>query len=285
MPDLLSNLIALRLPVARQRLFFFYFFIFMFFRVLIALVALVLLALGVAPLVAGHLHLGVLVPVVLGIGGLVLAWRWAAVQRWRRAKTWRSWLWRLGWAGLSVWVLSVAWLWSVIDKAGVQPAAVPAVAAMVVLGSGTQDGQPRPALAMRLDAGAQLAALQPLAVVAVSGGVDFGEQESEGIIMARYLAAAHGLRQDALVVEEVSTSTELNLALTKPLLLARGVDLSQPVAVVSSDVHLWRALQIARRQGYAQPIGVAAPTPAIIRFNVWLREYFAVASSWSLQEW
>ena len=155
---------------------------------------------------------------------------------------------------------------------------------MVVLGSGTQDGQPRAPLALRLDTAAELAAAQPRAVVAVSGGVDFGEKESEGIIMARYLQAQHGMAMQSLVVEEVSTSTELNLALTKPLLLQRGVDLSQPIAIVSSDFHLWRALQIAKRQGFAQPVGVAAPTPGIIRVNAWLREYFAVMSSWLLRE-
>ena len=141
------------------------------------------------------------------------------------------------------------------------------------------------ALAMRLDTAAQLAALQPQAVLAVTGGVDFGQDESEGAIMARYLAQTHGLDPAAMVVEARSTSTVLNLEWTGPLLQQRGVDLAQPIAIVSSDFHLWRALQIARSQGFGQPIGVAAPTPLLTRFNVWLREYFAVASSWVLGEW
>ena len=60
---------------------------------------------------------------------------------------------------------------------------------------------------------------------------------------------------------------------------------SQPIAIVSSDFHLWRALRTAQQQGYTQAIGVAAPTPRLTRFNGWLREYFAVASSWALGEW
>ena len=256
----------------------------MLLRLLIACAACVLLALGIVPMAAGHLHLGVVVPVLLGVVGMLLAWRWPAVQRWRHAKPWHTWLWRGAWCGLALWVLSVAWLWSLLAGVGLQPAAVPQVAAIVVLGSGTANGAPRPALAYRLDTAADLARLQAQAVVAVSGGVDFGAQESEGIIMARYLQAQHGMAMGSLVVEEVSTSTELNLALTKPLLQQRGVDLSQPIAIVSSDFHLWRALQIAKRQGYVQPIGVAAPTPGIIRFNAWLREYFAVMSSWLLRE-
>lgn len=254
-------------------------------RAAVAVVAAVLLALGVVPLVSGHFHVGVVVPVLLGVAGLLLAWRWQAVQRWRAARPWHAMVWRLGWMGLAVWVVSVGWLWSLLAGVGQAPQSVPPVAAIVVLGSGTEDGQPRPALAMRLDTAAELARLQPKAVIAVTGGVDFGETESEGIVMARYLAAQHGMPMAAMVIEEVSTSTELNLALTKPLLQARGVDLSQPIAIVSSDFHLRRALRIAHRQGFAQPLGVAAPTPLLTRFNVWLREYFAMASSWALAEW
>ncbi|WP_354440141.1 YdcF family protein [Ottowia thiooxydans] len=250
-----------------------------------AATSLLLLGLGLAPLIAGNFHLGVAVPMVLGAGGLWLAWQWQAVRRWRAAAPWRRWLWRAGWSALAAWTASVVGLWMMIAGMGFEPQATPRVAAMVVLGSGTQDGHPRAPLALRLDTAAELAAAQPDAIVAVSGGVDFGEKESEGIIMARYLAANHGLRQSAVVVEEVSTSTELNLALTRPLLEQRGVDLNQPIAVVTSDFHLWRALRIAKRQGYVQPVGVGAPTPLIIRFNVWLREYFAVASSWALGEW
>jgi len=254
-------------------------------RALLALAALVLLGLGAVPLAAGHFHLGVLVPVGLGLAGGYLAWRWWAVQAWCAAAPWRRACWRAAWLGLALWVVSVGWLWQRIAGLGQTPATTPPVAAIVVLGSGTQDGKPRPALAMRLDTAAQLAALQPQAVLAVTGGGDFGQDESEGAIMARYLAQTHGLDPAAMVVEARSTSTVLNLEWTGPLLQQRGVDLAQPIAIVSSDFHLWRALQIARSQGFGQPIGVAAPTPLLTRFNVWLREYFAVASSWALGEW
>lgn len=254
-------------------------------RGLLSGAALLLLALGIVPLAAGHFHLGVLVPIGLGLAGGYLAWRWAAVQAWCASAPWHRWLWRGAWAGLGLWILSVGWLWHIIAGLGLAPAQLPPVAAIVVLGSGTEDGKPRPALAMRLDTAAQLAALQPQAVLAVTGGVDFGQDESEGIIMARYLATTHGLDPKTMVVEERSTSTVLNLEWTGPMLQQRGVDLQQPIAIVSSDFHLWRALHIARSQGFSHPIGVAAPTPLITRFNVWLREYFAVASSWALGEW
>ncbi len=254
-------------------------------RCLIAMTALALLVLSGMPLAYGRVDTGVVVALSLAVAAVLLAWRWHAVRHWRQVNTLRRWCWRLLWLGFAAWVLSVAWLWQTIARAGQAPQSTPPVVAIVVLGAGTYNGQPRPSLALRLDTAAQLAALQPKAKLAVSGGVDFGASESEGAIMARYLAQQYGLQPSAMVVEEASTSTELNLALTKPLLQAQGVDLQQPVAIVSNDFHLWRALRIARQQGYAQPIGVAAPTPRISRFTAWLREYFAIASGWVLGEW
>ena len=44
------------------------------------------------------------------------------------------------------------------------------------------------------------------------------------------------------------------------------------------------AQAIANRQHLPQVYPVAAPTPLSTRFNAWLREYFAMASSWLLGE-
>lgn len=165
---------------------------------------------------------------------------------------------------------------------------VPAVQAIVVLGSGTLNGEPRPPLAERLDTAAELAKLQLAALIAVCGGVDWGEQESEAEVMAHYLQQRHGIAPGRLVLKKLSTSTststELNLKLSRPLLAERGLAADASTAMVSSDFHLMRAMAIARRQDLAQVYPVAAPTPPTTRFNAWLREYFAMASSWALGE-
>ena len=57
-----------------------------------------------------------------------------------------------------------------------------------------------------------------------------------------------------------------------------------PVVVVTSDFHTLRAQAIARRQGWQQVQAVGAPTPLYLRYNAWLREYFALASSRLLGE-
>jgi hypothetical protein len=46
-----------------------------------------------------------------------------------------------------------------------------------------------------------------------------------------------------------------------------------------------RALGIARKAGFNEVFGVGADTPLYLRFNAWLREYFASISSWILREY
>lgn len=253
-------------------------------RGLLAVVGAVLLLDALVLIALGHFNVGVQVPAMLGVGALVLAWQWPAVQAWRQARPWHSRVWHAAWGLLALWVLSVLWFWSRLFSLGMEPPQVPAVQAIVVLGSGTLNGQPRPLLAQRLDTAAELARLQPRAVIAVCGGVDWGETESEAEVMARYLQQRHGIVPERLVLEKRSTSTALNLQLSRPLLAVRGVAADAPMALVSSDFHLMRALRIAQRQGLSQMYPVAAPTPLATRFNAWLREYFAMASSWVLQE-
>ena len=255
-----------------------------FVRALLAVLGLLLLVDALVLMCLGHFNVGVVLPAGLGAAALGLSWKWQAVQHWRAARALHARLWSLAWAGLVLWLISLFWFWSRLSGLGLEPQQVPPVQSIVVLGSATLDGHPKPVLAARLDQAAQLAKLQPQALVAVCGGVDWGEKESEAEVMARYLQQHHGIAAQRLVLEKLSTSTELNLKLSRPLLAERGVAADAPMAMVSSDFHLMRAMDIAKRQDLPQVYPVAAPTPLATRFNAWLREYFAMASSWLLGE-
>ncbi|QXZ10979.1 YdcF family protein [Comamonas sp. Y33R10-2] len=235
-------------------------------------------------MVMGHYHIGVVLPAAIGVAAWLLCWKWQAVQGWRGAKPMHARLWALGWSVFAIWLLSLFWFWSQLFSLGLEPKQVPPVQSIVVLGSGTQNGQPRPILAARLDTTAELAKLQPSALIAVCGGVDWGEDESEAEVMARYLQQRHGIAPDRLVLEKLSTSTELNLKLSRPMLAERGISADAPMAMVSSDFHLMRSMRVAAQQDLLQVYPVAAPTPLATRFNAWLREYFAMGSSWLLGE-
>lgn len=253
-------------------------------RVLLVAVGGLLLIDALVLMAMGHFNVGVVLPAAMGAAALLVSWKWLAVQRWRAAKPLHARLWALGWVGLFVWLVSLLWFWSRLFSLGLEPQQVPQVQAIVVLGSSTLNGQPRPVLAARLDTTAALAKLQPKALIAVCGGIDWGETESEAEVMARYLEQRHGIAPERLVLEKLSTSTELNLKLSRPFLLERGMAADAPWAMVSSDFHLMRAMNMAKRQQLPNVYPVAAPTPLATRFNAWLREYFAMASSWVLGE-
>jgi uncharacterized SAM-binding protein YcdF (DUF218 family) len=253
-------------------------------RVLLGLAGAALLVDGAVLMVLGHFDLGTMLPAALGAVFLALAAWWAPLARWRHRGRRRQQLWRAGWWGLAAWMASLGVFSAFLGNAGIPPAQVPPVQAIVVLGGGIQNGQPRPALAARLDTAAALARLQPAALIAVCGGEVWGEAHTEAEVMARYLRQRHGVAAGRLVLEAESTSTALNLALARPLLLARGVQATAPLALVTSDFHLPRALRIARRHGFTAMVPVAAPTPLATRYNARLREYFATLSSWVLRE-
>lgn len=107
-------------------------------------------------------------------------------------------------------------------------------------------------------------------------------KEPEALVMSRYLKQHFHITKDRMILEDKSTSTELNLKNSKPLLEQAHISVNQPIAIVTSDFHTPRAAAIAKKQGYTQVYMVAAETPLITRYNAWLREYFAYASGWLL---
>jgi uncharacterized SAM-binding protein YcdF (DUF218 family) len=182
------------------------------------------------------------------------------------------------------WIVSVAMFCVMIAH---RPA--PAVAelaparAIVVLGSGSPGAQPSATLAARLDLALQDAKRNAKAVVVVSGGSSF-RKSSEAQVMAAYLVQ-RDLAAQRILLEEASTSTEENLIFSARLLVGAGIPISSPVHVITSDFHTLRAKLIARRIGYANVQTAGVDTPLQIRYNAWLREYFAMVSSWLLGEY
>lgn len=231
--------------------------------------------------------LGVMLPLAIALALLLLGLRWDAVHAWVDGKPRRRRLWRWGWAAFWLWIASVAVFWSLlVQSAATARAAAPGpAAAIVVLGSGTPGGKVSPVLAARLDLALERAQAHPEAVVIVSGGLDFNASRSEAAVMGDYLRAS-GLPPARITQEERSTSTAQNLAFSRGLLERQGILVERdPVELVTSDFHAPRARWIAERAGYAQPRTLGAPTPLYVRYNAWLREYFAVLSGFLLREY
>jgi uncharacterized SAM-binding protein YcdF (DUF218 family) len=233
----------------------------------------------------GLFGFGVVLPLLAGLGLALLGWRWRAMQQWLRVRAARQRAWRWFWRGVALWLATLGLFWVALWRSGEADegplSASPA--AIVVLGSGTPGGKPSLVLAARLDTALAQAARYPQALVLVSGGVDFGETLSEGQIMGDYLRE-RGLSAARIVQEERSTSTDENLRLALPLLAQRGVAPQARVLIVTSDFHTLRSRWIAERAGYMQAASVGAPMPLYVRYNAWLREYFAVIKGWLLRE-
>lgn len=162
----------------------------------------------------------------------------------------------------------------------VQPAS-----ALIILGSGIENGHPSPTLKQRLDVGAAYAKHYPEALLVMTGGLGFKEQMTEASVMSEYLQQQHHIDPSRILLETQSTSTEENLRHVQPLLAQQHISLKQPIVIATSDFHILRAKAIAKHQGYQQILSLSAPTPLYIRYNSWLREYFAFLSGWLLQEY
>ena len=254
-------------------------------RMGLALCGALLLSDAIALMTMGLFNFGIVLPGCIGASFLLLAWQWPRVAHWRAASHRRQQLWQAAWIAFALWLATVAIFFYNIHRS--TEAAIPGsspVKAIVILGSGTPNCVASPTLVARLDQGLKQAQRWPQAKVAVSGGQDFGLRCREADIMAEYLIAG-GVAADRVIREGRSTSTEENLMFSRRLLEEQGVAATDPIVVVTSDFHVRRAVRIARKAGFGEVAGVGAGTPLYLRYNAWLREYFAAISGWVLREY
>lgn len=137
--------------------------------------------------------------------------------------------------------------------------AVAAPSAILVLGARVApDGRATPLLAARIATAVEVARRWPDALVVACGGrAWFGLVEAD--VIARELAA-QAIEATRVVRDRASRDTLENLREGMACVRARGRE--TPVAVVTNEWHLPRALFIARRLGI-EAIGVAAPSPRV----------------------
>jgi uncharacterized SAM-binding protein YcdF (DUF218 family) len=238
----------------------------------------------------GRFNVGVLVPFFIGssfVSWAIYKQRW---QTWLDARPIRLKLWHIFYAGFIFWLCSLIvffyQLQSKIEDNSALNSAVHSqkVKAIVVLGSGTPNCQASMALIERLKKGYEMGVKYPSAWLVVSGGVDFGHTCSEAEVMAKYLLDQK-FDANRLLQEPESTSTRENLLFSAKILKQKGLDLDDSIQIVTSDFHTIRAEKIARRAGYSNPQLVPAMTPLYMRYNSWVREYFAFFSGWVLNEY
>ena len=145
---------------------------------------------------------------------------------------------------------------------------------ILVLGSHVFSEGPCIVLQGRLDRAIAYLEKNPQTLCIVSGGQGSDEPASEAEVMARYMIA-HGIDADRILREDRSTTTKENLKFS-----CRLIPEGAALGLITSDFHLFRALQMARKQGLRPIYGIPAASSRIYLPNNMFREFFALLLFW-----
>lgn len=259
----------------------------MILRCFCFIIGIFLLLNGIYLIALQKIHLGTILPVILGSLFILTSCFYKKIALWKQHSTRFASCWRWAWRGFWIWLITLFMFFGYlhIQILSSQHQPIDKLSAIIVLGSQVNHGQPSPPLASRLDTAAPIAQAFPTAKIVVTGGLGYKQTETEADVMARYLQKIHHIKQQQIILEDKSTSTELNLKNSIPLLAAYHITPQHPIAIVTNDFHSLRAKKIAEKLGYQHIISISAPTPLQTRYNSWLREYFAFLSGWILGEY
>ena len=142
---------------------------------------------------------------------------------------------------------------------------------VILLGAQWKPHGPSEVLRRRLDSAAKYLEQNPDTAVIVSGGQGSNEPISEAAGMRQYLVDI-GIDEERILMEDRSTNTMENLVFSSNLLDKQN----DRVVIVTNNFHVFRAMQIARKQGYAKVEGLAASSVASFLPNNMLREFVGV---------
>ncbi|MFV0412924.1 MAG: YdcF family protein [Oscillospiraceae bacterium] len=151
--------------------------------------------------------------------------------------------------------------------------------AIVVLGAGIRGTAVGEMLRRRMMVAINAYEQHPGRLLVVSGGKGTWEKISEALAMKLHLLE-HNVPENDILLEDQSISTRENLVFSKALLAEKGIGPGEPVVVVTTGFHVYRALQYAKMAGFtnvrilpsSMPIGYLIPT--------YMREILAIIHLW-----
>lgn len=160
---------------------------------------------------------------------------------------------------------------------------------VIVLGAGIKGEKPSLTLMQRLDKTIDYVNNQDKETkIIVSGGQGRGEDISEAQAMKKYLVDK-GIKEELIIMENKSTSTNENLIFSKELLekySSKSIsDIN--IKIITSDFHAFRSNMIAKKLGYNNITFYANNTlPALIPV-MYSREFLAVIKSYliDIKKW
>lgn len=142
---------------------------------------------------------------------------------------------------------------------------------VIVLGAGLVGETPSNPLRARITEAYTYAINNPDTVIVASGGQGFGESISEAECIKRELVKK-GIDENRIILENKSTSTIENLRFSKPLI---GDD-DASVGIITNSFHEYRAMMIAKKEGYKNIHSVPGQTLYPVGVHYTVREFFGV---------
>lgn len=142
---------------------------------------------------------------------------------------------------------------------------------VIVLGAQVRGTRPSRALRKRLDRALEYAKENQDTVFIVSGGQGADEEISEALCMYQYMEE-NGMDMERVIQEDRSTSTLENLEFSAEFLDKK----EDRIGILSNNFHIYRALALAKQQGYEQICGIPAHSDPFMQPHYVLREICAV---------
>ena len=159
---------------------------------------------------------------------------------------------------------------------------------VIVLGAPVRGEAPGTTLRLRLDKAAEYLFQNPETILILSGGRTNSEGEPEAVMMKQYLLL-QGVPEERMVLETSSFSTMENIAYSRliidsikqkkkeenhqderalpaylPSVLGQSRQHTYQIGILTSNFHLYRAMQIAKKQGMEGICGIASPSDRIL---------------------
>ncbi len=131
----------------------------------------------------------------------------------------------------------------------------------IVLGAGTDNGDPSPVFRERINHGIWLYENGYADYLIFTGGLGDGEVLSDSYVAKEY-AVSKGVPKEVIFIEEESTTTEENLFQAKRIMESNSLNTA---IIVSDPLHMMRSMLISKDLGIES---VSSPTPTTMYKSV-----------------
>ncbi|MCI8410426.1 MAG: YdcF family protein [Lachnospiraceae bacterium] len=142
---------------------------------------------------------------------------------------------------------------------------------LIVLGAKVNGTTVSRALRYRLDAAVNYMLEFPETKAIVSGGQGDGEDISEAEAMFQYMVK-QGIEANRIIKEDASTNTQENIVNS----IALMEEMKGSTLIVTNSFHVYRAVEIGKKQGIENLGSLSAPTDKILWIHYHVREVLAV---------